>query len=186
VAVSEFVKEQLVTAGVPPEKVSVVYDGVEVPERPCFGTRSQLVVAPATADPQKGAALAQEACRLAGAELHYSDDLARDLPRAGLFLYLTHSEGLGSALLLAMAQGVPVLASRAGGIPELLEHRKTGLLVENSAAAVADAVTRMLAEPDQAAALAAAAYDRVAERFSAARMVARTEQVYREVLDQAA
>jgi glycosyltransferase involved in cell wall biosynthesis len=185
-AVSDFVKEQLVSSGVPAEKVSVVYDGVELGARPSFGARSQLVVAPATVDPQKGAALAIESCRMAAAELLLSYDLECDLPRAGLFLYLTHSEGLGSAILLAMALGVPVVASRLGGIPEVVEHRETGILVENNAAAVADAVTRMLAEPEQAGCLAAAAYDRVAERFSAARMVARTEQVYREVLDRAA
>ncbi len=178
-AVSEFVKGQLLAAGVPAERVSVVYDGVEVgppPERPAG---SQLVVAPASDDPQKGSALALAACRSAGVELQLSADLARDLPQAALFLYLTHSEGLGSAILLAMARGVPVVASRVGGIPEVVEHGWTGLLVANDPVAVAAAVRQVLDQPAEAARRAERAYAQILERFSAAKMVARTEEVYK-------
>jgi len=181
-AVSEFVKGQLLTAGVPAERIAVVYDGVEVgppPERPAA---SQLVVALASDDPQKGSSLAAEACRAAGVNLRLSLHLDRDLHQAGVFLYLTRSEGLGSAILLAMAQGVPVVASRVGGIPEVVEHGETGLLVDNDPVAVAAAVRQALDDPDEAARRAERAYARVLERFSAARMVARTEEVYKLVL----
>lgn len=185
-AVSEFVKGQLLSAGVPPERISVVYDGVEagpLPERPAA---SQLVVAPASEDPLKGSTLAAEACRAAGASLKLSTDLEPDLPEAALFLYLTHSEGLGSAILLAMALGTPVVASRVGGIPEIVDHRQTGLLVDNDLAAVAEALRRVLDEPAEAARWAVRAYAQVIERFSAARMVAQTEEAYKSVLAQSA
>ena len=60
-----------------------------------------------------------------------------------LFLYITHSEGLGSAVLLAMAAGVPVIASNVGGLPEIVEHERTGLLTENTAQAIANAIRRL-------------------------------------------
>jgi len=181
-AVSEFVKGQLLTAGVPPERISVVYDGVEVGPPPEQPAGSQLVVAPASDDPQKCSSLAAEGCLAAGVSLRLSLHLDRDLHQAAVFLYLTRSEGLGSAILLAMARGVPVVASRVGGIPELVEHGQTGLLVDNDPVAVAAAVRQALDEPAEAARRAERAYARVLERFSAARMVARTEEAYKLVL----
>ena len=181
-AVSEFVKGQLLAAGVPPERISVVYDGVETGPPPQPPAGSQLVVAPASDDPQKCTSLAAEACRAAGVSLRLSIHLDRDLLQAAVFLYLTQSEGLGSAILLAMARGVPVVASRVGGIPEVVEHGQTGLLVDNDPVAVTAAVRQALDEPAEAARRAERAYAQVLERFSAARMVARTEEAYKLVL----
>ena len=62
--------------------------------------------------PQRALALAREAAQLAGVELQLSGNLQRDLPGGRVFLYITHSEGLGSGALLAMSAGVPVVASR--------------------------------------------------------------------------
>jgi glycosyltransferase involved in cell wall biosynthesis len=181
-AVSEFVKGQLLAAGVSAERISVVYDGVDVGPPPEHRAGSQLVVAPASHDPQKCCSLAAEACLAAGVSLRLSLHLDRDLQQAAVFLYLTRSEGLGSAILLAMARGVPVVASRVGGIPEVVEHSQTGLLVDNDPVAVAAAVRQALDEPAEAARRAERAYAQVLERFSAARMVARTEEAYKLVL----
>ncbi len=181
-AVSEFVKAQLVAAGIPEKKVSVVYDGVAVSGGPARLKRERRAVAPATADAQKGSRLAAEACRAAGVPLRFSTALEEDLPRAGVFLYLSYSEGLGSAILLAMAHGAPVVASRVGGIPEIVAHERTGLLVENNPAGVAAAVRRVLEDPDGARSRAEAARRRVQERFTDATMVAETERAYRLIL----
>ncbi len=62
-----------------------------------------------------------------------------------MFLYITHKEGLGSAALLAMASGVPVVASRVGGLPEIVDDGGTGFFVENHPEAIA-ARMRLLAE----------------------------------------
>ena len=106
--------------------------------------------------PRKALALARQAARLAGVELQLSDDLERDLPGAAVFVYITHSEGLGSGALLAMSAGVPVVASRVGGLPEIVRHRENGLLVENRAEAIAAAIRELLEDPPLARRLALA------------------------------
>ena len=173
IAVSEFVKRVLVRSGVPEDKISVVYDGVPLLPPTEGGT---LVVAPAYRDdPQKGLALA-------GVPVHYSADLEADLPRAAMFVYLTHSEGLGSGALLAMSAGVPVVASRTGGLPEIVRHMETGLLVDNTAESAAAAIALLRADPDLARRLGAAARRAVQASFSTEAMVRRTLEVYRQVL----
>ena len=177
-AVSQFVKLQLLKAGIPEDKIAVVYDGVELPPGAPSVTRQPVVVAPHSDDPQKGGALAAEACRVAGIELRFSRTLEADLPTASVFLYLSHSEGLGSAILLAMAYRTPVVASRVGGIPEIVAHGRTGLLAENNVAEIAAAIQNVLADPAAAAARGEAAYNRLLAEFTDAIMVAQTEQAY--------
>jgi len=173
------VKSVLAAGGVPEEKIAVIYDGVPLLE-PARGSR---VVAPANADdPRKGAALAVEAARLAGVELDLSTDLERDLRDAAVMVYITHSEGLGSGALLAMSAGVPVVASRVGGLPEIVRHGETGLLVDNSPQSIAAALRMLLDNPALARRLGDAARRTVMERFTVDQMVRRTMEVYRQVL----
>ena len=178
-AVSEFVQRVLMAGGVPEEKISVVYDGV-----PLLAPQpGSAILAPANLDdPQKGAPLAIEAARLAGVDLQFSPDLQRDLPRAALFVYITHSEGLGSAVLLAMSAGVPVIASQVGGLPEIIRHRENGLLVDNVPAEIAAAIRQVRQDPALAGRLGAAARRTVVERFTVDHMVRRTMEVYRQVI----
>jgi glycosyltransferase involved in cell wall biosynthesis len=177
-AVSEFVKQVLVDAGVPGEKISVVYDGVPILKP----SRGSLVMAPATTDEKKGTDLALEAARLAGVHLKLSSDLERQLQDAALFVYLTYSEGLGSAALLAMSAGVPVIASKVGGLPEVIQHGENGFLVENDAQEIAGAIHRVLADGKLARRLGDAARQTVIEKFTVDRMVRRTIEIYRQVL----
>lgn len=179
IAVSEFVKSVLRKAGVPDEKIGVVYDGVPLLEQ--RGGAAVLAVNNA-ADPEKGAPLAAEAARLAGVSLQFTNDLERDLAGAAAFLYISHSEGLGSAVLLAMSAGVPVIASRVGGLPEIICHRENGLLVENSVAAIAGAIRELLDRPDLAKCLGQAARRTVQERFTTDLMVRHTMEIYQRVL----
>jgi Glycosyl transferases group 1/Glycosyltransferase Family 4 len=177
-AVSEFVKSVLMAGGVPEEKISVVYDGVPVLEQ----AQGPDVVAPANAaDPLKGAPLAMEAARLAGVALKFSTDLERDLRRAAIFVYITHSEGLGSGALLAMGAGVPVVASRTGGLPEAIRHGENGMLVENDAESIAAAIRTLLDGGDLARRMGGAARRTVLEKFTVDHMVRRTLEVYLQV-----
>jgi hypothetical protein len=178
-AVSEFVKRVLMAGGVAEEKVSVVYDGVP-PLEPSAGTR--LLALNNFGDPQKGGLLALKAARLAGIELLLTDNLERDLPQAAALVYLTHAEGLGSAALLAMSAGVPVIASRVGGLPEVVHDRETGLLAENEPAAVAAAIGELAGDLAFARRLGEAARRAVVENFTVDHMVRRTMEVYRKVL----
>jgi hypothetical protein len=182
-AVSQFVKKVMLEGGVPEEKVAVIYDGVPLGDAPVpTATSAETVVAPASGDPRKGTALALAATRRAGVDLLLSRDLAADLPGAGLFLYLTHAEGLGSAILMAMAAGVPVIASNVGGIPEIVRHQENGWLIENQPEIIARAITQLLADRPSARALAARARQTVAEKFSLDQMIHSTIHLYRQVL----
>jgi hypothetical protein len=178
-AVSQFVKGVMTDGGVPEDKISVVYDGVPVGESAPGG---ETVVAPASDDPMKGTALALEATRRAGVDLLLSRDLASDLAEAGLFLYLTRSEGLGSAILMAMAAGVPVIASNVGGIPEIVRHRENGWLAENEPEPIAAAIRELLSDRPQARRIAALGRETVAQKFSLDRMIHNTIRIYRQVL----
>ena len=178
-AVSRFVKSVLEAGGVPEEKIAVVYDGVPL-LAPAQGT-AVLALAD-NGDSQKGAHLAAAAAHLARIPLHWTTDLENDLKQAAIFVYLTYSEGLGSAVLLAMSAGVPVVASRIGGLPEIIFDGGNGLLVDNSAAAVAEGIGKLRDSPALAARLGEAARLTVQERFTTEHMVHRTMEVYREVL----
>jgi glycosyltransferase involved in cell wall biosynthesis len=189
IAVSAFVEEQLLQAGIPAAKVIVIPDGVALdpsakPPRHCArqAGKPARVVAPRVNDPLKGASLLEMAGPAAGAQVVFSEDLATDLETADVFVYLSESEGLGSAILLAMARSVPVVASNVGGIPELVEHEATGLLVKNTVEDVASAIRRITRDEELARRCAENAYRRVSERFADDIMVRRTEQVYRDVL----
>ena len=178
-AVLEHVRGILLEAGVPPEKITVVYDGVPLGEHAPGGRR---IVAPATEDPAKGSDLVREAARLAGVEIHFSRNLEADLPQAAMLAYITRREGLGSAVLLAMAAGVPVLASRVGGLMEVIEDGESGVLTDNDPAAIARAMTSLAGDADLLRRLGARARRRVCEKFSVSAMVRGTLDVYREVL----
>jgi glycosyltransferase involved in cell wall biosynthesis len=119
---------------------------------------------------------------LAGIPLELSSNLESDLQRAGLLLYITQSEGLGSAALLAMSAAVPVIASNVGGLPEVIHHRENGMLVENSIEAIAAALRELNQNPGLSRRLGQAARQTIAERFTTALMVRRTMEVYRQVL----
>jgi glycosyltransferase involved in cell wall biosynthesis len=171
-AVSEHVKRTLVEAEIPEHKISVVYDGVDIPETVAKGDR---IIAPATLDPMKGSDLAREGARLAGVDLRFSKDLHADLPTAGLLVYITRSEGLGSAALLAMAYGVPVVASRVGGLPEIVKHCENGILTENEPEAIAASIKQALARREILSANARACIE---QQFSSRKMIERTMEVY--------
>jgi hypothetical protein len=174
IAVSEFVKRTLLDAGVAAAQITVVYDGV--PLQPLAEGAGILV--PYSSDPAKGTELALKAAELAGFTARASRNLDEDLAHAGLFVYITRSEGLGSAVLLAMAAGVPVIASNVGGLPEIVEHEHTGLLTENTTEAIARCVGRLMRDRSFAQSLAAQAREMVSRKFSCERMVADTIAVY--------
>ncbi len=182
VAVSEYVKRTLVEAGVAPDKISVVYDGVPFDAPPPKLQDRSRVIAVESDDPGKGKRIIERASTLAGIPIHFSSQLLRDLPEAAAFVYVTELEGLGSAALLAMAAGVPVIASRVGGLPEIVQDEVTGLLTSNEPEQVAKNMQRLLGDHALAARLAASARTRVEREFSIDRMVSGTVRVYERIL----
>lgn len=95
------------------------------------------------------------------------------------------SDGTCRAVREALALGVPVVASRAGILPELVRHEETGLLLdagEPTAEGLAAAILRVVSDAELRKRLAKAARADAVERFSFARFAARVEAVYRDVL----
>lgn len=93
------------------------------------------------------------------------------------------TEGLGVVLLEAMNSRVPVVASDSGGIVDIVEHEKTGLLVPpGDVTALAAALRRLATEPAYAARLGEAGYRTLVERFSWDSIVGRWQAIYEDVL----
>jgi glycosyltransferase involved in cell wall biosynthesis len=91
-------------------------------------------------------------------------------------------ENCPMAVLEAAALGVPVVASAVGGIPELVEDGRTGLLVPpGDATALAVALSRLVEQPDRAAALGRAGWARVRARHDPGAHVAALLEAYRAV-----
>ncbi len=179
VAVSRYVQNLLVEAGVPASKVSLVYDGVHLPDP---GSLSGPVISLDSDDPGKGKAIVEQASRLAGIPIHFSRDLQRGLRQASLFVYITKLEGLGSAALLAMSYGVPVLASDTGGLPEIVQPGVTGLLTTNDPAAIAERMRLLQQDQGLATRLGRNGRAAVESRFTVAHMLEGTVRTYEKVL----
>jgi glycosyltransferase involved in cell wall biosynthesis len=103
----------------------------------------------------------------------YVTDTRPLLARAHAALCSSRSEGQGIALLEAMAAGLPVVGFATGGVPEIVQDGRTGLLCPaGDVAALAATMRRAVAARDQLATLGAAARARVRERFSVEAMCA--------------
>jgi len=115
----------------------------------------------------------------------FRNDISELLSDVSASVLPSLSEGLSNVVLESMAAGVPVVATSVGGTPEMLEHGVTGLLVPpRDAAALADAISSLLADPSRAASMGRAARQCVVERFSLEAMVRETERLYLRLLEQ--
>ena len=230
IAVSDFVRQSVVSSGLPASRVQVIYDGVEIPhlrsEADRRAARERLAVPPeascllnlAALVPEKGhqllihafarirqqfpacvLLLAGEGPESAGLQelvraqgigdavrfLGFVPETERVYPAADLFVFPSQEEPLGSALLLAMAHGLPVVAVARGGIPEVVKDGKNGLLVKGpDAAEMAAAIARLLSNSDVAGRLARAARETILGKFSADHMVNATFQLYEQLAAQ--
>jgi N-acetyl-alpha-D-glucosaminyl L-malate synthase BshA len=109
-------------------------------------------------------------------------DLPELLREAAVFLLPSETESFGLAALEALACGVPVVASRVGGVPEVVEDGRTGFLCGvGDVEAMAKGTLRLLSDPALHQAHAAAARAR-AETFARGPAIDRYEALYRRVL----
>ncbi len=116
-----------------------------------------------------------EHCVFAG----FRPDVDRLMATFSIVCLTSRTEGLGSSLLDAMCFGRPVVATAAGGIPEVVGHGQTGLLVPvGDPLALAAALTELLVAPRRREALGKAGRRRFEQRFTAARMLDETLRVY--------
>ncbi|MFZ0969410.1 MAG: glycosyltransferase family 4 protein [Candidatus Acidiferrales bacterium] len=101
-----------------------------------------------------------------------------------IFLFPSLAEPLGTSMLAAMSYGLPAISVASGGVPEMIEHGRNGLLVAApDPAAFADATLRLLRSRDEAKRFGAAARATIAEKFTADRMVEATLERYNRILE---
>lgn len=102
----------------------------------------------------------------------YVEGAGRRCGEAAVLAVPSSRESFGIAALEAMACGVPVVAARVGGLPELVLDGETGLLVPpEDEKALAKALVGLLRDPERAAGLGAAGRERALTRFTAAKML---------------
>ncbi|MFA5027178.1 MAG: GT4 family glycosyltransferase PelF [Candidatus Methylomirabilota bacterium] len=137
-------------------------------------------------DGELRAPLAARARELGLADRIHFTGFRQDVPAliAGMDVFVLPSlnEGMGRVLVMAMALGKPIVATRVGGVPELLNGGEAGMLVPPAnPAALAEAVLALIRNPDQAERIAAAGRSR-STRYSAQAMLEALAGLYREVV----
>ncbi len=109
----------------------------------------------------------------------FREDVLQLVKSAELFVMSSITEGLGSAVLDAMAMGLAVVGTRAGGIPEAIVHRETGLLVPPAEPGpLAAAIVTLLENPALRAEYGRAGAARVAAHFGVDKLVEGTLDTY--------
>ena len=110
----------------------------------------------------------------------FEPDAARYMPAFDMFLLPSITEAFGYVLLEAGFAVLPVVASRVGGIPEIIENEKTGLLVSpRSSDTIRNAMQRIVDSPSLATRLAVALHAKVLGEFSTDSVVAQTAELYK-------
>jgi len=111
------------------------------------------------------------------------DDVAALIRTFDLFVLPSRWEGFGLVLLEAMAESRPIVATRVGGIPEVVADGETGLLVPpDDPAALTEAIAALIRDPARRRALGRAGHARFHRRFTAERMAEETAAVYDEAI----
>lgn len=131
--------------------------------------------------------LKEQAATLGLGERLIFTGLTREMPSVyaatDLVMITSDTEGIPHVLLEAMGQGIPVVSTAVGGIPEIVTSGENGLLVPAGGLdELVNAAMRVHDEPELACRLAAGGRE-VAGQFTIERLVAGTEQVYKKVLD---
>jgi glycosyltransferase involved in cell wall biosynthesis len=95
----------------------------------------------------------------------------------------SYYETFGISVIEAMAFGLPVVAANVGGLPEVVEDGVTGILVPpKDPEALAEALVRLLRDPDLSARMGRAGRERVRSEFTVDKIVSQTLDVYQSVI----
>jgi len=169
----------LVLEAVPDARLLLVGEGSR-----CEALRAQAESLGLMGEPCEGDACVGTLYARPGARVLFTgrrDDVPSITGALDVAVLPSHHEAQGLVILEAMALARPVVATRVGGISEMVEHEVTGLLVPpRDPAALAAAIVRLLQDRAAAEAFARAGHDLVHERFCIERMVADISAIYEE------
>jgi glycosyltransferase involved in cell wall biosynthesis len=231
VAVSDYLRQNLIATGVPAGRVQTVYNGTDfafegqILPTADHGVRTELGL-PADAtligmfgqiNAFKGSPLLVEAARAVLARFPHvyivfvgsakpafqqeliqlaqsngvldhlrftgvRSDVQRIMSAMDVITLPSRYEACSMAIIEAMAVGKPVVATRAGGNPELVQDGETGLLIERTPEALADALISILEDAQCRKRMGEAAYQVAKTRFSASVMVSQIEALYNDLV----
>ena len=117
--------------------------------------------------------------------LGYRQDVATLMGMSDVIVMSSLREGLPYVLLEALALARPVVGTQVGGIPEVIKHGETGFLVPpKDAESLAEAIIRVLRNPEEAARLGERGRELISQEFNVETMVRKIAAVYAEVLSQ--
>jgi glycosyltransferase involved in cell wall biosynthesis len=109
----------------------------------------------------------------------FRENVAEVMKAIDLLVLPSIVEGFGYVLVEAMAAGKPVVATHVSSIPEIVEHGRTGLLVDvHNPTQLAAAIVELLGDEVRRNSMGRAGRERVAERFTLDRMVDRVESIF--------
>jgi glycosyltransferase involved in cell wall biosynthesis len=115
--------------------------------------------------------------------LGHREDVPAILADSDLFVLPSRSEAMPNAVLEAMAAGLPVVAARVGGLPEIVDHQRSGVLVApDDPRALGFAMLDLIQWPEHAYALGQKARETIVRDYSFERMVAAFEELYLDAL----
>ncbi len=227
IAISNAIKNILINAGVPQNKIAVVYSGIDTKKfnnmsdtqylheefnlskySPIIGTIAHLTdhkghkyLIDAVPDVLKkfpntvfliiGKGELEEVLRKQVKKLDITEnvifagfrkDIGELLSIMDLFVLPSHLEGLCTSLMDAMLMKLPVAATTAGGIPEVVVDKETGILAPpKNPKALADAIIQLLSNKEEAKKMGERGLKRVNSMFNVSRMVEGTEKVYMKI-----
>jgi len=100
-----------------------------------------------------------------------------------MFALPSYAEPFGLAITEAMAMEVPVIACNSGGVPDIIDHRRTGFLVEpRSSAGLVEAVDFLIQHPEEARQMGRAGRMRIVEAYPADKIAAQVSDIYQSIL----
>jgi glycosyltransferase involved in cell wall biosynthesis len=112
----------------------------------------------------------------------FRQDFGSLLDVADLMVHPSHVEGISQSVMGGMAAALPVVASNVGGLAEIIDHGRTGLLIEeNDVDGFSEAVMGLLADPPRARAMGLAARGAIERELSTEAAVRTVETLYREM-----
>jgi glycosyltransferase involved in cell wall biosynthesis len=212
VACSEFVRRRHVEEGFPAERVAVIPNFVEIPLRLDSPPRGEYAAFLGRLSPEKGIAPLLQAARICGVPLRIAGAgdagpaaaeagpnvrFVGPLSRDGLAAFFAGAafavvpslfeEPFGLVAAEAMGHGLPVIASRTGGLAGLVEDGVDGFLVPPAdAGALAERMALLWSDRDRAAAMGTAARRKARHDFDPERYCERLERLYQQVAEPAA